>query len=113
MVTKKRIKIPIFNYYVTVIVFDVWEDLKGYIPEEIYQVPARGYTINYDDHCVVLCSPRYHSSIVHEAGHIKNLIWAYIGYTPHIDNDEVDQYLHTYIYEEIVKIEQKHLGKLD
>lgn len=29
------------------------------------------------------------SSIVHEAEHIKNHIWQYIGYTPQRDNDEV------------------------
>lgn len=30
------------------------------------------------------------SSIIHEAEHIKNSIWRYIGYTPQEDNDEVD-----------------------
>ena len=30
------------------------------------------------------------SSIIHEAEHIKNSIWRYIGYTPQEDNDEVE-----------------------
>ena len=34
------------------------------------------------------------SSIIHEAEHIKNSIWRYIGYTPQEDNDE--DYVDTY-----------------
>ena len=47
-------------------------------------------------------------AIIHEAGHIKNAIWRYIGYTPMRDNDEVDQYLVTYIYNKIVDVFYKH-----
>jgi hypothetical protein len=92
-----------------ILIFDNWEDLKGYIPEDIYNEPSRGVTIDYNDHCTVCCTPKHASSIVHEAGHIKNLIWKYIGYIPMRDNDEVDQYLHTYIYEQIKKSLNKHL----
>lgn len=111
MLTKKRKVIPIFDYVMTVLIFDEWEDLKGNIPNEIYTDPARGVTIEYDTSCIVCCTPKYESSIVHEAGHIKNLVWKYIGYTPQRDNDEVDQYLHTYIYEEIIKVLNKHKAK--
>lgn len=48
------------------------------------------------------------SSIVHEAEHIKNHIWQYIGYTPQRDNDEVDAYLLTYIYNKITQVFYKH-----
>lgn len=48
------------------------------------------------------------SSIVHEAEHIKNHIWQYIGYTPQRDNDEVDAYLLTYIYDKITQVFYKH-----
>lgn len=92
-----------------ILIFDDWEDLKGYIPGEVYAIPGKGVTIDYNGHCTVCCSPKHQSSVVHEAGHIKNLIWKYIGYTPNIDNDEVDQYLHTYIYEQIMKDINKHL----
>ena len=95
----------------TILIFDDWEDLKGYIPEDVFNVPARGVTIEYDDYCIVCCTPKYTSSIVHEAGHIKNLIWKHIGYTPMVDNDEVDQYLHTYLYEQIEKALKKHMVK--
>ena len=109
MITKRKHLVPIFEYPITIIIFDDWEDLKNYIPEDIYAEPCRGVTIDFEDHCVVCCTPKYATSIVHEAGHIKNLIWKYIGYTPIRDNDEVDQYLHTYIYEVILKILNKHV----
>jgi hypothetical protein len=93
----------------TILIFDDWEDLKGYIPEDIFNTPSRGVTIDYEGHCTVCCTPKHSSSVVHESGHIKNLIWEYIGYTPMVDNDEVDQYLHTYIYEQIMKVLNKHM----
>lgn len=45
---------------------------------------------------------------VHEAEHIKNHIWQYIGYTPQRDNGEVDAYLLTYIYDKITQVFYKH-----
>lgn len=38
----------------------------------------------------------------------KNSIWRYIGYTPQEDNDEVDAYLITYIYDKITSVFYKH-----
>lgn len=111
MLTKKRKLIPIFNYYMTILIFDEWEDFKGSIPDEIFIEPSKGVTIEYDKSCIVCCTPKYKSSIVHEAGYIKNLVWKFIGYTPMRDNDEVDQYLHTYVYDEIIKVLDKHLEK--
>ena len=111
MLTKKRKVIPIFDYPMTIIIFDDWNDLRGNIPDEIFEDPSRGVTIEYDKSCIVCCTPKYQSSVVHEAGHIKNMVWKYIGYTPQLDNDEVDQYLHTYIYEKIMKVLNKHLVK--
>jgi hypothetical protein len=93
----------------TILIFDDWEDLKGYIPDDIFSKPSRGVTIDYEGHCTVCCTPKHRSSVVHEAGHIKNLIWEYIGYTPMVSNDEVDQYFHTYIYEQIKKVLNKHM----
>ena len=52
----------------------------------------------------------YINSIVHEAEHVKNLIWEYIGYRPQSDNDEVDAYLLTYIYNKIIDVFYKHTG---
>lgn len=114
MVTKRRVKIPIFNYLMIVYVFDEWKDLKNNIPDDIYNIPnSNGVTIDYEDSCIICCSSnaKFKSTIVHESGHIKNLIWKYIGYTPMRDNDEVDQYLQSYIFEQIERIIEKHLTK--
>lgn len=114
MLTKRRFKIPIFNYLMFVYVFDVWEDLKNNIPNNVYDDKnTKGVTIEYDDHCII-CVPsntKYKSTLVHESGHVKNLVWKYIGYTPQRDNDEVDQYLQSYIFEVIENIIEKHLTK--
>jgi len=114
MLTKRRIKIPIFNYLMFVYVFDKWEDLKNNIPDEMYNLPnCNGITIDYDTYCVV-CVPsnlKRKSTLSHESGHVKNLIWKYIGYTPMRDNDEVDQYLQSYIFEIIENVIEKHLTK--
>ena len=48
---------------------------------------------------------------MHEAEHVKNLIWEYIGYRPQADNDEVDAYLLTYIYNKITDVFYKHNGQ--
>lgn len=40
--------------------------------------------------------------------HKNILIWQYIGYTPQRDNDEVDAYLLTYIYDKITQVFYKH-----
>ena len=111
MVTKRKVRIPIFNYIMIVIIYDYWEDLKGCIPDELYNDPCKGITIEYDDYCIVVCPHNHISTVVHECGHIANMIWKYIGYTPIRDNDEVDQYLRTYLFEEINKIINKHLSK--
>lgn len=111
MVTKRKLKIPIFNYYMTILIYDYWEDLIDYIPKEVYDDPGKGVTIEYDNYCVVCCPTNSGSTIAHESGHIANLVWKYIGYTPMRDNDEVNQYLVAYIYEEIEKVINKHLVK--
>jgi len=114
MLTKRRIKIPIFNYLMIVYVYDYWEDLKGNISDELYSQPnANGLTIDYDTYCIICCPSNVKSKgvILHETGHVKNLVWKYIGYIPQRDNDEVDQYLHTYIFEEVEKVINKHLTK--
>ena len=62
---------------------------------------ANAITISAYGASLVAVNSRRGSSIVHEAEHIKNHIWQYIGYTPQRDNDEVDAYLLTYIYDKI------------
>lgn len=111
MITKRKIKIPIFNYIMIVIIYDYWEDLKEVISKDLYNESSKGLTIEYDDYCIVVCPSNSTSTVVHESGHVANMLWRYIGYTHIRDNDEVDQYLRAYIFEEIIKVINKHLVK--
>lgn len=108
MITQKRITIPIFNYKLIVVIFDKWEELRRFLLKEEYEEEAKAITISQHGASLVAINSKRGSSIIHEAEHIKNHIWGYIGYTPQKDNDEVDAYLITYIYEKIVEVFYKH-----
>lgn len=112
MITQKRMVIPIFNYRLTVIIYDNWNEVKSLDSNSRNEkeAPAGFTTWDYDSALVAIQSNRG-SSIIHESEHVKNLIWEYIGYKPQADNDEVDAYLLTYIYEKIVNIFYKHNGQ--
>lgn len=105
MITQKKITIPIFDYRLTIIIFDKWEEVENLFdggPE------PRAITKTQYGSSIVAVNSKRGSSIVHEAEHVKNAIWEFIGYTSQIDNDEVDAYLITYIYEKIVEVFYKH-----
>jgi hypothetical protein len=72
------------------------------------KVEANAITIMSYGAALVAVNSKKDSSIVHEAEHIKNAIWNYIGYTPQRDNDEVDAYLLAYIYKKIAEVFYKH-----
>lgn len=57
---------------------------------------------------MVVINSKEEASIIHEAEHVKNAIWEFIGYSPQVDNDEVDAYLLTYIYIKILEVFRKH-----
>ena len=82
--------------------------LDGSIPQDEMDTEANAITISAYGASLVAVNSRRGSSIVHEAEHIKNHIWQYIGYTPQRDNDEVDAYLLTYIYDKITQVFYKH-----
>ena len=100
--------IPIFNYKLTVVIFDKWEELGRFLSKEEMEQEAKAITINQYGASLVAINSKRGSSIIHEAEHIKNSIWRYIGYTPQKDNDEVDAYLITYIYDKITSVFYKH-----
>lgn len=111
MVTQKKINIPIFNYKLTIIVSDSWEEAKSRLPiQDINLEGSRAVTISNRNigGSVVAVLSGCQSSIVHEAVHVKNNVWEYIGYRPQADNDEIDAYLVTYIYEKIMEVYSKH-----
>lgn len=105
MITQKKINIPIFDYKLTIVIFDKWEEVKHLFdggPE-----PGAITKTSYGASLVAINSKK-EDSIVHEAEHIKNAIWDYIGYTPQRDNDEVDACLIAYVYKRIIEVYSKH-----
>ncbi len=108
MVTQKKIIIPIFDYKLTIVIFDKWEELKNMIPDGEMEQEAKAITISSYGASLVAVNSKRGSSIAHEAVHIKNAIWRYIGYEPQRDNDEVDAYLVTYIYNKVTDVFYKH-----
>ena len=111
MITQKKMIIPIFDYKLTVVIFDKWEELGRFLPKEEMEQEAKAITISQYGASLVAVNSKRGSSIVHEAEHVKNHIWNYIGYTPQRDNDEVDAYLLDYIMTEVLKVVEKHTNK--
>lgn len=108
MITQRKITIPIFEFKLTIVIFDSWSEIDYLLTPEEFSIESRAVTISNGGAAIVAVNSKRGSSIVHEAGHVKNAIWRYIGYTPMRDNDEVDQYLVTYIYNKIVDVFYKH-----
>lgn len=108
MITQKKVIIPIYNYKLTVVIFDKWKELEGFLSKEDYEEESNAIVIHQHGASLVAINSKRGSSIVHEAEHIKNSIWRYIGYTSQEENDEVDAYLITYIYDKITDIFYKH-----
>lgn len=105
MVTKKKMTVPIFDYRLTILIYDSWDEVSYLFdsgPE-----PLAITRFQYGA-ALVAVNSRRGSSIIHEAEHIKNNIWEYIGYRPQRDNDEIDAYVITYIYNKITD-EQKNM----
>lgn len=90
MITQRKVTIPIFEFKLTIVIFDNWSELEGFLTPEEYEIESRAVTVSQYGAALVAVNSRRGASIVHEAGHIKNAIWRYIGYTPMRDNDEVD-----------------------
>lgn len=110
MVTYKKMTIPIFEMVLKVYIFDDWSEISGIVNDD---TKAKGATFYQDgsNKIMVVIDSKYPSTIVHESEHVKNFVWNYIGYTPQRDNDEVDAYLLKYLYNRIVEVFYKHIGK--
>lgn len=51
MITFKRINIPIFDYKLTIVIFDDWKELKERLPDYDLDEEARAITLSqYDDY---------------------------------------------------------------
>ena len=108
MITEKKILIPIYGYILDIIIVDYWEELRNIIPDRIVEANASAVTISDGSSSTVVILSHSIDSIIHEAEHIKNFIWKYIGYRPQKDNDEVDAYLLAYIHKKIIEVYYKH-----
>lgn len=111
MITQKKMIVPIFNYKLTIVIYDDWNEVSHLDSNNDSNYPPKGFTKWQYGASLVAIDTKYNSTIVHEAEHVKNLIWEYIGYKPQADNDEVDAYLLTYIYEKIMEVYNKHKDK--
>lgn len=105
MVTKKTIKVPIFDYKIVIIVADTFEEVSSLYPEVHY---CNGCVLEGLDNSSVIIPPNKSGVLVHECVHLKNAIWKYIGYKPIEDNDEVDAYLVQYLFNQVSKVVDKH-----
>lgn len=107
MILRRNLIIPIFNYKLSVIIFDEedWDKVSQYSNSG---TKLKGFVNYKPGEARVFIGSQFGSTIVHESEHIKNLIWDWIGYTPQPNNDEVDSYLITYIYNKITDVFYKH-----
>ena len=87
MITKKIIKVPIYDYKITIIVSDTFEEANKLYPE-MHQCNA--CVLESPTESVIVIPPNQLGTLAHECVHLKNNIWTYIGYKPTSDNDEVD-----------------------
>ena len=109
MVTEKIIKVPIFDFKLRVVVFDDTKEAIEWCPEYFKQ----GYsalTLEHTDSCkaTIIIPSKYYGSTVHELVHAKNLLFKAKGIKPDVDNDEVEAYLMSWLYEQVDVIIKKH-----
>lgn len=46
MITQKKIIIPIFNYKLTIVIFDKWKELDKFLPADEMETEANAITIH-------------------------------------------------------------------
>lgn len=49
MITQRKTIIPIFNYKLTIVIFDRWEELEGSIPQDEMDTEANAITSWFGD----------------------------------------------------------------
>ena len=111
MITKKDIIIPIFRLKLKIVVVD---DIKEALRiEPNIDTEADSCVIDHNNGtATIIIASNDMSIIAHECLHIKNAVWARIGYSPQALNDEVDAYLLDYIMTEVLKVVEKHTNKI-
>ena len=111
MVTKKVINIPIFRLKLKIIIVDEIKEALGIEPNIDTEADSCVIDHNNGTATIIIASNNM-SVIAHECLHVKNAVWARIGYSPNAMNDEVDAYLLDYIITEVLKVVEKHTNKI-
>lgn len=106
MVTKKTIKVPIYDYRVIIVVADTLKEVYKIYPDIDYE--GKACVAEYTNYSIIAIPPYQPGIIAHECVHLKNCIWKYIGYKPEANNDEVDAYLVEYLFDQVSKVVAKH-----
>lgn len=109
MITKRIIKVPIYDYKVTIVVADDWREAKSIYPD--LDDDTNGLVLEGKNDSVIIVPPNNLSVVVHECEHLKNCIWNYIGQNADSKNDEVDAYLVEYLFGQVSKVVAKHNSK--
>lgn len=95
MVTKKKMTVPIFDYRLTILIYDSWDEVSYLFdsgPE-----PLAITRFQYGA-ALVAVNSRRGSSIIHEAEHIKNSIWEYKGNEGEHFNESYAKYTVSQMY---------------
>ena len=106
MITKKTIKVPIYDYRVIIVVADTLKEVYKIYPDIDYE--GKACVAENTNYSIIAIPPYKTNLIVHECVHLKNCIWNYIGYKPEANNDEVDAYLVEYLFDQVSKVVAKH-----
>jgi hypothetical protein len=106
MITKRTIKVPIYDYKITIVVADDWREAKKILP--CLEEGNRACVLEGPNDSTIVIPPKQSGYVVHECVHLKDCIWNYIGYTPDASNDEVDAYLVEYLFNEVCKVIDRH-----
>jgi hypothetical protein len=69
MITQRKVTIPIFEFKLTIVIFDNWSELEGFLTPEEYEIESRAVTVSQYGAALVAVNSRRGASIVHEAGH--------------------------------------------
>lgn len=47
MITQKKITIPIFNYKLTIVIFDKWKECDKFLPADEMEIEANAFLFAY------------------------------------------------------------------
>lgn len=109
MITRRKIKIPIYNFIIDFTVFDEWKEITKWYDNTEDEREGFVLTDIYHPNIIkMFTNSGYRNNIVHEIIHIKNQIFSIIGQKVDTDNDEAEAYLVEYLYKELIKVFDIH-----